>query len=84
MLLLLGHIQYKYAQANYPNSWRWRAILFVGGFIPGGIGAFTFEMNTTSFINRGLFILFLGVFLGLISAFLVPINMRNILPKRKE
>jgi hypothetical protein len=84
MLLLLGHIQYKYAQANYPNTWGWRAILFVGGFIPGGIGALTFEMNSVSFVNRGLFILFLGVFLGLISAFLVPINMRNILPKRKE
>lgn len=84
MMILVGHIQYKYAQANYPNTWTWRAILFFGGFITGGIGALALEINSTSFSNRVLSILFFGVFLGLISAFLVPINMRNILPKRKK
>lgn len=84
MMFYVGHIQYKYAQANYPNTAKWRATLFLYGFLLGGIGALALELNSTDFTERILTILFLGLFLGFISAFLVPLNMRNIIPKKKE
>ena len=79
-----GYLQYRYAQANYPNSLRWKWALFLSGFIPVVTGLATFLYQEVAIYELLLFSLLGGIFGGLISRFLFPHNMRHIYPKRDD
>ena len=79
-----GYLQYRYAKANYPNSLRWKWVLFLSGFIPVLSGLATFLYQEVAILELILFSLLGGMFGGLISRFLFPHNMRRVYPKRPE
>ena len=74
-------LQFKYRDAGYPQSFRWRSILFVSSFINGSIGLLMFTPNS-DIRTRFLAALFTGVFGGVIFAFGFPHQMRGLFPKR--
>jgi RsiW-degrading membrane proteinase PrsW (M82 family) len=74
-------LQFKYRDAGYPRSLRWRSALFVSGFICGSIGLLMFTPNSDD-RTRFLTALFTGVFGGVIFAFGFPHQMRGLFPKR--
>ena len=77
-----GYLQYRYAQANYPNSSRWKWVLFLSGFVPVVTGLATFLYQEVAIHELLLFSLLGGMFSGSISRFLFPQNMRHVYPKR--
>lgn len=75
---------YRYAQENYPNSTAWRLFLFLTGFVSGIVAGIALTLDSSSNEGQVILVLIIGLFSGLISGFLFPINMMNIIPKKKE
>lgn len=79
--------QYRYAQVGYPNSWKWKGILFV----TGALWVFSVLLVFSGVIYSGailtwklmLFNIFVVLFFGLIIAFLLPYKLRWVIPKKR-
>ncbi|MBI1293474.1 hypothetical protein GC175_00765 [bacterium] len=72
-------VHLRYARANYPESWRWRANLFLAGALAMGAVGPAMEEETN------LLVLLIGSILGgVLSAWAFPMRMRYIIPRRRE
>lgn len=81
---LVGYLQVRYAQANYPKSSRWKWVLFLAGFIAGTTGLATILYQEATSYELLLFSILTGIVSGLFSCFLSPYQMQYIYPKRSE
>ena len=76
-------LQFRYKDANYPNSWQWRARLFCSGGVTGVLGSFAFLFHA-DFRLLLITVIYSFLFLGLLFAFASPHSMKGIYPKRPE
>jgi len=84
-ILILGvYLQYQYARANYPESVKWRLLLFISGFLAVATGGAAVTEIPSSSQEVILLLVFAAALGGLGFGFLFPINMQNIIPKRKD
>ena len=74
--MIIAHL--RYARANYPKSWRWRANLFLAGALAmvamGGV------MGEATNLLGTLWVAFIG---GVVSAWAFPMRMRYAIPRRR-
>lgn len=81
-MILGGVCQVQYAKAGYPNSLRWKLMLFLSGWFPGSL--LMWAINPMSgwqgFVVGALSI---GIVSGWASVFWLPINMQNLFPKNR-
>lgn len=78
------YVNYRYALKNYPKSIRWRSSLFLAGFVSGIVAGIALTVDSLNNEEQAVFVAIGGLFFGLISGFLFPINMMNIIPKKEE
>jgi hypothetical protein len=85
IIFLLGvYLELQYAYANYPNEWRWRIALFaVGGSVMGLGGYLVIEKIDKQMVPPILH-LFNVVFGGLIFAWIFPVRMRYVIPRKHK
>ena len=74
-------LQFRYKNANYPNTWQWRLVLFLSGFLLASLGGIYF-MGNAAFRVLLVSILLGGTFGGLIFSYASPHSMQGIYPKR--
>lgn len=77
------YVQLWYAKKGYPKTWASRGKLFLSGFLAGALGAWTIFMELP-FIELWIWIVLLGVFMGLFSAFLAPGKTQVWIPKQRS
>ena len=87
-LILVIWLQFRYREEDFPNTARWRMLLFASGFantsvvtliiaMSGEVGSKNHEMNVSMLLS------ILGAVLGgTLFAFAFPYQMRSIYPKR--
>jgi hypothetical protein len=79
-------MQMRYARANYPESWRWRAKLFAPGAFLGLVSCILAILIDDVSIDWRL-LLFIPLFMivsGMLSAWAGPMRMRYAIPRRRE
>lgn len=80
-MILGGICQVQYAKKGYPDSTKWKLILFLSGWFPSTF--LVWAMNPANgwqgFVAGALSI---GVVVGWASVFWFPINMQNLFPKK--
>lgn len=82
--VIIVYVQLRYAWANYPETLRWKLILFFSAFIGGGLSAVTIGYQALDLRSLLIFVTLGGLFFGLIFTFVFPSNMQGSYPKRKE
>lgn len=80
---IAGYIQWMYANANYPTSWQWKAVLFFSGFAVISIAAWFMPKPGLTILEQTLLILGGGVFSGYCTLTLLPQKMQAIIPKKE-
>lgn len=85
LVAMIAYLQLAYAKASYPPSWRWRFALFAPAFLFGalatGYGFASSNENTALF--DVLSSMGMGFVFGILYAFVFPINVKRVIPKRK-
>ncbi len=76
-------LQFRYKDANYPNTWVWRACLFISGFLVATLGGVSLMYGADPRVILAS-ILLGGTFGGLIFAYTSPHSMHGIYPKEIE
>jgi len=80
-----GYFQWKYAKANYPESWRWKSLLFINGFATCGIGTACFlPFSGVTWVEGLLGCLGGGLFGGYVFLTQFPQKVQTIIPKHKR
>ena len=82
-LALAVWLQFRYKDANYPNTWVWRAYLFISGFVFTTLGGVSLMYDADTRVILASMLLG-GTFGGLIFAYALPHSMQGIYPKEIE
>ena len=88
VLILLGsgafYVQLQYAKANYPDTPRWRFVLFSSAFLFGFFTAVLFGFQGLTLGRLLVFAVLGGLFSGLGFTFVFPSRMQAYYPKRNK
>ena len=81
-------LQFKYKDANYPATTKWRLILFISGFLFGAfvglLGIWDDLVNTADYSKKATLIMVVtigGAFVGVLFGFGFPRRMQGTFPK---
>lgn len=74
-------LQFRYKNANYPNSWKWRLFLFLSGFLLTSLGGMFLMVNASAEVLLAS-ILLGGTFGGFLFSYASPHSMQGIFPKQ--
>ena len=81
VLVIEIYLELRYIMANYPRSWKWRSILFLGGFVITATFLYGVKWNDRGEIGLAVVALLGGLFSGFCFAFLLPFNLQHVYPK---
>lgn len=76
-------LQFRYKDANYPNTRVWQACLFISGFLVTTLGGVSLMYGADPRVILTS-ILLGGTFGGLIFAYASPRSMQGVYPKKIE
>ncbi len=86
--IVLVWLQFKYKDANYTATTKWRLILFISGFLYGAfvglLGIWDDLVNTADYSKKAMLIMAVaigGAFVGVLFGFGFPHRMQGIFPK---
>ena len=75
------YLEHRYIMANYPRSWKWRSILFLGGFVIGVTSLYGLRWNDRGEIGLVVVALLGGLFSGFCFALLLRSVLTHVYPK---
>lgn len=81
VLVIEIYLELRYIMANYPRSWKWRSVLFFGGFAFAVTSLYGLRWNERAEIGLAAGALLGGLFGGICFAFLLPFNLQHVYPK---